>query len=194
MENGLEQETTTKSAGIQNTDILVVGCHSYAEKCEQSKEPVQQVAQSKRPIELHSPNSQSSSRPTSHSDGPSTPSSSESKEAYGLARKVRFIDGLMLPRAEPRGLMLADHPVTLLRRHELKETNSQSETHQKGGSAVLGFLENVTGDSTVINEAIDGKQATSLSRNIAGSNPGKRKKASQQIQALSIGGNTSSDS
>ena len=65
--------------------------------------------------------------------GPYTSSSPDSFEVFGLARKVRFIDGLILPRVEPRGSILADHPITLLRRHDIQE-----QIARKGGTVSPG--------------------------------------------------------
>ena len=99
----------------------------------------------------------------------------------GLARKVRFIDGLILPRAEPQGLILGDHPVTLLRRPD-----TQEKIGQKEGSEVQGTSEMATGNLKA-NAVIANKPTSS---NATSSSPGKRKKANQQPQTPSLRGIT----
>ena len=105
---------------------------------------------------------------------------SPSPEINGLARKVRFIDGLILPRAETRGLTLDNRPVTLLRRHEAQEKSG----HQEGPEG-QGTSESATGISNAANKQVSSKAT--------GSSPGKRQKANKQPQTPSTGGITPAD-
>ena len=107
-------------------------------------------------------------------------SSSPSREINGLARKVRFIDGLILPRADTRGLILDNRPVTLLRRHEAQEESSQQEGPDGQG----------TSESAIGSLIAAIKQGSSKA---TGSSPGKRQKANKQSQTPSTGGITPAD-
>ena len=77
---------------------------------------------------------------------------------------MRFIDGTVFPRAESRGITMADQPITLLRRHELRETAGQKTDglQHKVDSEIPGPSEVTARDSIITSKVNAGTCHTEL--------------------------------